>query len=115
MPVHAEPAVQGSVAASNLYICMCFLVCRYGDSLKSGWKTIMECVVRLYKLSLLPEAVLLLEAEDVEAAKQRWPRPDNKARNSSAGSYLQRAISRCTHTTPQCRHSVCIVAVFSLL
>ena len=54
----------------------------------------MECVVRLYKLNLLPEAVLLLEAEDVDAARQRLPRPDNKARNSSAGSYLSRAISR---------------------
>ena len=68
--------------------------CRYGDSLKSGWKNVMECVVRLYKLNLLPEAVLLLEAEDTEAARQRLPRPDNKARNSSAGSYLSRAISR---------------------
>ena len=71
-----------------------FCLRRYGDSLKSGWKNVTECVVRLYKLNLLPEAVLLLEAEDTEAARQRLPRPDNKARNSSAGSYLQRAISR---------------------
>ena len=62
--------------------------------MKSGWKNVMECVVRLYKLNLLPEKVLLLEAEDTEAARLRLPRPANKARNSSAGSMLSRAISR---------------------
>ena len=53
----------------------------------------MECVLRLYKLNLLPESVLLMEAEDIESARQRMPRPSNKARNSSAGSMLSRAIS----------------------
>ena len=53
----------------------------------------MECIVRLYKLNLLPESILLMEAEDPEAARRRIPRPSNKARNSSAGSMLSRAIS----------------------
>ena len=56
----------------------------------------MECVVRLYKLSMLPESILLMEADDPEAAKRRIPRPSNKTRNSSAGSMLSRAFSRCT-------------------
>ncbi|KAL0041048.1 hypothetical protein WJX77_003321 [Trebouxia sp. C0004] len=66
---------------------------RYGDSLKSGWKNIMECIVRLYKLNMLPESILLMEAEDPESARRRIPRPSNKARNSSAGSMLSRAFS----------------------
>ncbi|DBA68573.1 TPA: hypothetical protein ACH3X2_013515 [Trebouxia sp. C0005] len=66
---------------------------RYGDSLKSGWKNMMECIVRLYKLNMLPESILLMEAEDPESARRRIPRPSNKARNSSAGSMLSRAFS----------------------
>lgn len=53
----------------------------------------MECIVRLYKLNLLPESILLMEAEDPESARRRIPRPSNKARNSSAGSMLSRAFS----------------------
>jgi len=68
--------------------------CRYGDSLKSGWKNMMECIVRLYKLNMLPESILLMESEDPESARRRIPRPSNKARNSSAGSMLSRAFSR---------------------
>ena len=67
---------------------------RYGDSLKSGWKNMMECVVRLYKLNMLPESILLMEAEDPDSARRRIPRPANRARNSSAGSMLSRAFSR---------------------
>ena len=54
----------------------------------------MECIVRLYKLNMLPESILLMEAEDPESARRRMPRPSNKARNSSAGSMLSRAFSR---------------------
>lgn len=92
--LQAEPVAIGCAVSSGVALVTRSSCYRYGDSLKSGWKTVMECVMRLYKLNLLPEAVLLLEAEDPEAAKQRLPRPDNKARNSSAGSYLHRAISR---------------------
>ncbi len=54
----------------------------------------MECIVRLYKLNMLPESILLMESEDPESARRRIPRPSNKARNSSAGSMLSRAFSR---------------------
>ena len=77
--------------------------CRYGDSLKSGWKNMMECIVRLYKLNMLPESILLMESEDPESARRRIPRPSNKARNSSAGSMLSRAFSRY--------HSLCSALV----
>ena len=73
--------------------CYLWLFCRYGDSLKSGWKNMMECVVRLFKLNMLPESILLMEAEDPESARRRIPRPSNKARNSSAGSIISRAFS----------------------
>ena len=53
----------------------------------------MECVVRLYKLNMLPESILLMDAEDPESARRWMPRPSNKARNSSAGSMLSRAFS----------------------
>ena len=53
----------------------------------------MECIVRLFKLNMLPESILLMEAEDPESARRRIPRPSNKARNSSAGSMLSRAFS----------------------
>lgn len=53
----------------------------------------MECIARLYKLNMLPESILLLEAEDPESARRRIPRPSNKTRNSSAGSMLSRAFS----------------------
>ena len=53
----------------------------------------MECIVRLFKLNMLPESILLMEAEDPDSARRRIPRPSNKARNSSAGSMLSRAFS----------------------
>lgn len=54
----------------------------------------MEYIVGLYKLNMLPESILLMEAEDPESARRWIPRPSNKARNSSAGSMLSRAFSR---------------------
>ncbi len=59
----------------------------------------MEYIVGLYKLNMLPESILLMEAEDPESARRRIPRPSNKARNSSAGSMLSRAFSQ--HKTAQ--------------
>jgi hypothetical protein len=87
-----------SPARSRFPNCTRFPNCaygRYGDCLRSGWRNIMDCVVRLHKLSLLPSAVLLTEAEDPEAAAQRIPRVSNTHRVGSSGSLLSRAISRC--------------------
>lgn len=77
----------------------CFSTCmcrerRYGDSLRAGWRNIMECVVRLYQLGLLPPAVLLMEAEDPAAAAQRLPKPSTARRSSTATSLISRAFSR---------------------
>lgn len=55
----------------------------------------MDCTVRLHKLGLLPPAVLLMEAEDPEAAKARIPRPSANNRNASSGSLISRAFNRC--------------------
>ncbi|KAK9828895.1 hypothetical protein WJX72_002652 [[Myrmecia] bisecta] len=67
---------------------------RYGNSLRSGWRNILDFVVRLHKLSLLPHSVLLMEAEDSEAARQRLPRASSSQRRvASASSLLHRAFS----------------------
>ena len=69
-------------------------LCRYGDSLHSGWRNILDIVIRLHKLNLLPPSVLIMESEDPEAAKQRLPRAPASRRVVSAGSMISRAFSR---------------------
>lgn len=69
-------------------------LCRYGDSLHSGWRNILDIVIRLHKLNLLPPSVLIMESEDPEAALQRLPRPPVSRRTPSAGSIISRAFSR---------------------
>ena len=39
---------------------------RYGDLVRSGWRNIMDCVMRLHRLELLPPAVIAMDAEDQE-------------------------------------------------
>lgn len=65
----------------------------YGDSLHSGWKNVMDIVMRLFKLGLLPAAAFALEGEDVEALRPRLPRYSPAKRSGSTGSLLSRAIS----------------------
>lgn len=43
-----------------------FLDCRYGDSLRSGWRNVMDIVLRLHSLGLLPAPVAALEGEDAQ-------------------------------------------------
>jgi hypothetical protein len=44
---------------------------RYGDSLRSGWRDIMECVMRLHKLGLVPAVILAVDGEPPEVANCR--------------------------------------------
>ena len=67
---------------------------RYGDSLRTGWKNLLACVMRLFQLNLLPPAVLLLESEDSASAKERLPRPSASRRTPASASLLSRAFSR---------------------
>ena len=69
-------------------------VCRYGDRVRSGWKTIMDVVMRLYRLGLLPATVAALEGEDSQAAVTRLPRPAASRSSSAAPSLLSRAFLR---------------------
>jgi hypothetical protein len=39
---------------------------RYGDSLRSGWRDIMECITRLHKLGLMPATILAVDGEPPE-------------------------------------------------
>ncbi|EIE18029.1 Sec7-domain-containing protein, partial [Coccomyxa subellipsoidea C-169] len=39
---------------------------RYGDSLRSGWRNVMDIVLRLHSLGLLPASVAALEGEDAQ-------------------------------------------------
>ena len=74
-------------------------MCRYGDSVRSGWKTVMDVVMRLYRLGLLPATVAALEGEDSQAAAMRLPRL--AASRSAAPSLLSRAFLRCC-SSPRC-------------
>ncbi len=68
---------------------------RYGDSLSSGWRNIMDIVMRLHKLGLLPASVAALEGEDPAEAAARLPRLIAQRSMPSAPSFISRAFSRC--------------------
>ncbi|PSC74405.1 ARF guanine-nucleotide exchange factor GNOM isoform B [Micractinium conductrix] len=64
---------------------------RYGDWLRSGWRNVLDVVLRLHRLDLLPPAVIAGDGEELEEVLQRWPRPQafNKGKGSS-GSLFSR-------------------------
>ncbi|EFN50416.1 hypothetical protein CHLNCDRAFT_55913, partial [Chlorella variabilis] len=66
----------------------------YGDWLRSGWRNVMDAVLRLHRLDLLPAAVIAGDGEDPEEARLRLPRPASisKSRGSS-GSLFSRAFT----------------------
>ena len=39
------------------------LRCRYGDCVRSGWRNVLDCVIRLHRLGLLPADVVRFPAE----------------------------------------------------
>ena len=67
---------------------------RYGDSLRSGWRNVLDAVIRLHGLGLLPPGVVLLEAGDPDGGKLALPRAPASRRTASASSILSRAFSR---------------------
>lgn len=67
---------------------------RYGDSVRVGWRTIMDVVMRLYRLGQLPADMAALEGEDAEAAATRLPRLATSRSAASAPSLLSRAFLR---------------------
>lgn len=79
---------------------------RYGDSLRSGWRDIMECVTRLHKLGLLPASILAVDGEAPEAAAARLPKPLAPTRASSSGSLFTRAFNRQVPTQTSARLSL---------
>ena len=66
---------------------------RYGDSLRAGWRNILDCVTRIYSLGLLPPTMIAMEGEDIVAATGRMPRPAAR-KSSTASSLMARAFSR---------------------
>ena len=56
----------------------------------------MDCVIRMHKLNLLPDSVLLLESDNPEVARRTLPRATSRMRSGSASSILSRALSRCS-------------------
>jgi len=77
--------------------------CRHGDSLRGGWKNLLSCIMRLFQLDLLPPVVLLLESDDVQAAKERLPHPSASRRTPASASLLSRAFSRYFYPPPGVR------------
>ena len=92
---------------------------RYGDSLRSGWRNVLDCVLRLHRLGLLPPGVVLLEAGDPDAGKFALPRAPASRRSASATSIISRAFSRCAAGTsfympvPLLRHSASATSIIS--
>nr|CAD1841672.1 unnamed protein product [Ananas comosus var. bracteatus] len=43
---------------------------RYGDYIRTGWRNILECILRLHKLGLLPARVASDAADDLELASE---------------------------------------------
>ena len=66
---------------------------RYGDSLRGGWKYVLDCIVRLYKVGLLSPAVIAGEGEDLEDARRRLPTPALTEAKRSSSSLFSRAIN----------------------
>jgi len=67
---------------------------RYGNSLRSGWRNVLDAVIRLHGLGLLPPGVVLLEAGEPDGGKLALPRAPASRRTASASSILSRAFSR---------------------
>ena len=92
-PMAAQLHLQDSMQLAGS-VCKTSRHCRYKDSVRSGWRNIMDFVVRLYRLSLLPIEVYLMEDENLDAARQRLPRPSS-AKKPASTNIVYRAISKC--------------------
>lgn len=79
----ARAAVETTFAIAN----------RYGDSLRTGWRNVLDCVMRLHKVGLLSPAVLVVDGEEMEVAAARLPRPSMSKSKGSSGSLFSRAIN----------------------
>ena len=66
---------------------------RYGDWVRSGWRNVLEVVLRLHRLGLLPPRVLAADGEDDATAKARMPRPP-AAKKGSQGNMITRAFNK---------------------
>ena len=65
---------------------------RHGDTLRTGWKQLLQIVMHIFQLDLLPPDVLILEVD--EQAKDRLPRPFARQLQASGSSLWTRALSR---------------------
>lgn len=83
----AKAALEATFAIANLY----------GDMVHSGWRHVLDCIVRLHKADLLPPLVIAADGEGREEAALRMPRPlannSNKGKASSGASLFSRAIN----------------------
>jgi brefeldin A-resistance guanine nucleotide exchange factor 1 len=66
---------------------------RYGDSLRGGWRYVLECIVRLHKLGLLPAAAIAADGEDLDDARRRFPAPNLSGAKRASSSLFSRAIN----------------------
>lgn len=72
----AKAALEATFAIANLY----------GDMVHSGWRHVLDCIVRLHKADLLPPSVIAADGEGIEDAAVRMPRPSANNANKSKGS-----------------------------
>ncbi|KAL6974259.1 hypothetical protein U1Q18_028440 [Sarracenia purpurea var. burkii] len=45
---------------------------RYGDFIRTGWRNILDCILKLHKLGLLPARVANDTADDLELSSSAW-------------------------------------------
>ncbi|KAI3425868.1 hypothetical protein D9Q98_007841 [Chlorella vulgaris] len=93
-PPNGAAAFGGSSKARGALQALFAVANRHGDLLRSGWRNVIDAVLRLHRLDLLPAAVIATDGEEPEDARLRLPRPAsiNKTRGSS-GSLFSRAIT----------------------
>ena len=66
---------------------------RYGDSLRGGWRHVLESILRLHRLGVLSPAVIAADGEDVEDARARLPVPNLSGNKRASSSLFTRAIN----------------------
>lgn len=91
-----SPAVYGASLKARAAVEALFGIAhRHGDCLKSAWRNIIDCMLRMHRMELLSPSVIAADGEELEEAAARMPRPGagSGKRGTASGSLFSRAIN----------------------
>ncbi|GBG74811.1 hypothetical protein CBR_g19322 [Chara braunii] len=83
-----------------------FIANNYGDHIRTGWRNLVDCIVRLHRLRLLPR--FFLESEETAGAPGGVSSPPS---SSSVQAPPQQAAAGSSPSSPVLRPSSAVVAV----